>query len=99
MALIATVTVQLPTTGIDMPLKERLVWPTEKLVPPAPLQVPPAAPVALTCMLVSVSLKVAPVRGMLPTFARVKVIVLLLPSPMVAGLKPLVMIGVAATLR
>ena len=52
-----TVTVQLPLAGMVMPLKLRLVAPAVKLLELAPVQVPPAFPVALIDMLTSVSVK------------------------------------------
>ena len=56
----ASVTVQLPAAGIVRPVSViRPVWPLMKLLPAAPLQVPPAAWLPEMLMLVSVSVKVA----------------------------------------
>ena len=52
-----TVTVHEPLAGIVSPVKASAVWPAVKLLPAAPAQVPPAAPLALIAMPASVSVK------------------------------------------
>jgi hypothetical protein len=50
-----TVTVQLPAAGMVSPVKLREVAPAVNELPEAPVQVPPAAPVADILILVRVS--------------------------------------------
>ncbi len=81
-----TVTVQLLLAGIVIPLKLRLVCPLVKLLPLAPVHVPPALCAPLIDMLLDVSLKLALVIATALGFVSVKVIVEVPPA--VIGLVP-----------
>ncbi len=81
-----TVTVQLLLAGIVIPLKLRLVCPFVKLLPLAPVQVPPALCAPLIDMWLNESVKLAPVISTAFGFVSVKVIVEVPPA--VIGLVP-----------
>ncbi len=81
-----TVTVQLLLAGIVIPLKLRLLCPLVRLLPLAPVQVPPAFCAPLIDILLNVSVKLAPVIATLFGFVSVKVIVDVPPA--VIGLVP-----------
>ena len=93
------VTVQPPAPGGTVrPLNESTpVWLSRKLFDEAPVQVPPAAPATATCMLMSVSVKLAPVSGMLSAFTSVKVTTEIAPIWMVEGVNEVAMDGGAVT--
>src|SRR5258708_33910871 len=80
-----TVTVHESDAGTERPVKVRLVWPAMKLFPPAPAQLPPAAPVASTDMPASASGNAALVRMQTFGWVSVKVIVPVVPSGIDAG--------------
>ncbi len=81
-----TVTVQLLLAGIVIPLKLRLVCPLVRLLPLAPVQVPPAFCAPLIDILLNVSVKLAFVMATALGFVSVKVIVEVPPT--VIGLVP-----------
>ncbi len=81
-----TVTVQLLLAGIVIPLKLRLLSKFAKLLPLAPVQVPPAFCAPLTHMLLNASVKLAFVIATLFGFVSVNVIVEVPPA--VIGLVP-----------
>jgi hypothetical protein len=95
-----TVTVQVPTTGIVIPVKLKAVFPAVNELPEAPVQVPPAAPVAKMLIFVSVSVNAAPVSAVkaLALFS-VKVTVEVPPDVIVKGANALAMVGLANTVR
>ncbi len=88
-----------PLPGSVRPLRLKAVCPTVRLFVLAPVQVPPAAPVALTLMLVRVSLKLAPVNWVAFGLVSVKVIVEVPPEAI--GLVPnaLAIVGMPSTVR
>ena len=99
-----TVTVQLPLAGMVRPLKERLVAPAVNELPAAPVQVPPAAPVAKICIPVSASVKATEVSAAALLLARVMVSVDLLAGDaalvrMTPGKKPTDSCGGESTTR
>lgn len=94
-----TVTVQLPLAGMVMPVKDRLVSPSAKVFPEAPVHVPPAFCGPLIDISVNVSVKVADVRLIESVFIRVKVIVDVCVAEITAGLNALVIVGLARTVR
>ncbi len=92
-----TVTVHESDAGMVRPVKESAVCPAAKLLPPAPAQLPPAAPAALMDIPESASVKAALVSAKLLELTIVKVIVLVVPSAIDAGVKTLLMVGDPAT--
>ena len=95
------VTVQLaPAAGIVKPVIEIAVWPAVSVLPDAPPQVPPAGAVAAMLMLVSVSVKLAPLRAavLVALLVMVRVTVEVPPTPISAGENALAMVGRATAL-
>ena len=88
----ANVTVQLPLAGMVMPLKLNAVAPALSMLGVVPTQVPPTAP-PTAVRLVRVSVKDAPVNGMVCVFVSVSVTVELSPLVMLVGLNALLMVG------
>src|SRR5258706_10411187 len=92
-----TVTVHESDAGTERPVKVRFVWPAVKLFPPAPAQLPPAAPVASIDMPASTSVNAALVGMKAFGFVSVKVIVLVVPRGIDAGANALRIEGEPAT--
>src|SRR5258706_1315449 len=92
-----TVTVHESDAGTKRPVKLRLVCPAVSLSPPAPAQLPPAAPVASIDMPASTSVNAALVSMKTFGFVSVKVIVLVVPSGIDAGANALRIEGEPAT--
>ena len=92
------VTVQLLLFGIVIPVKLSAVTPAVKVAGAVPTQVPPTAPPA-ALMFTSVSVKAPPVSAVVSVFFKVSVTVEDPPDVIEVGLKALVMVGAANTVR
>jgi len=92
-----TVAVHESDAGMLIPLKDKFAWFAAKLLPPAPAQVPPAAPAASITMPESTSENAAPVSAKVFGFVIVKVSVVVPPSGMVDDVKALLIEGGEAT--
>ena len=92
------VTVQLLLAGMVIPLKLNEVAPALKLLGVVPEQVPPTAP-PTALIFVSVSVKAAPVRLLALGFVNVSVTVEVPLTRISEGLKDLVIVGGAITVR
>lgn len=92
------VTVQLaPFAGIVSPVIEIAVWPAVSMLPDAPAQVPPAGAFAAMLMLVSVSVKFAPLKAteLVAALVMVSVTVEVPPTPMSVGENAFAIVGLA----
>ena len=91
-----TVTVQEPLAGTVSPVNASAVAPAVKPLLPAPAQLPPAGPVELMAIPLSVSVKAPAVSGTPSVFARVNVMVDVAPAAMVEGENAFAIVGAAA---
>ena len=91
---------QLAPAGIVNPVIEIAVWPAVSALLDAPAQVPPAGPFAAMLILVSVSVKLAPLSAavLVAALVIVSVTVEVPPIPMSVGEKALAIVGCATAL-